>query len=108
MQGLWVRRRTLRLPEADGRRGTVGPGTNPLSVAVVGDSVAAGTASRTIDRRSPASWRRRLHARYGRPVAWNVVAQGGLTAGEVATLLEGHDEVSRADFVVVSVGVNDT
>ena len=36
------------------------------------------------------------------------ILQGELTAGEVATLLEGHDEVSRANFVVVSVGVNDT
>ncbi len=107
-QGLWVRRRTLRLPEADGRRGTVGPGTNPLSVAVVGDSVAAGTGIADHRQTIAGQLARRLHLRYGRPVAWTVVAQGGLTAGEVATLLEGHDEVARANFVVVSVGVNDT
>jgi lysophospholipase L1-like esterase len=107
-QGLWVRRRTLRLPEADGRRGTFGPGTNPLSVAVVGDSVAAGTGIADHRLTIAGQLARRLHLRYGRPVAWSVVAQGGLTAGEVVTLLEGHDEVARANFVVVSVGVNDT
>jgi lysophospholipase L1-like esterase len=108
IQGLWVRRRTLRLPEAVGRRGTVGPGTNPLRLAVVGDSVAAGTGVPDHAHTIAGQLARRLHARYGRPVAWTVVAQGGLTAGEITTLLDGHDEVARADFVVVSVGVNDT
>ena len=107
-QGLWVRRRTLALPVADGRRGTIGSGTNPLSVAVVGDSVAAGAGIADHRQTVAGQLARRLHARYGRPVAWNVVAQGGLTAGEITTLLDGHDEVAWADFVVVSVGVNDT
>ena len=107
-QGLWVRRRTLRLPEADGCQGTIGPGTNPLLVAVVGDSVAAGAGIADHRQTIAGQLARRLHARYGRPVAWTVVAKGGLTAGEVTTLLDGHDEVARADFVVVSVGVNDT
>jgi len=107
-QGLWVRRRTLRLPEAAGRRGTIGTGTNPLSVAVVGDSVAAGTGIADHHQTIAGQLAQRLHARYGRPVSWTVVAHGGLTAGEVTTLLEGHDEVARANVVVVSVGVNDT
>lgn len=107
-QGLWVRRRTLRLPEADGRQGGCGPGINPLRVAVVGDSVAAGTGIPDHRQTIAGQLALRLHARHGRPVAWTVVAQGGLTAGEVAALLDGHDEVARADFVVVSVGVNDT
>ncbi len=107
-QGLRVRRRTLRLPEAEGPRGTIGPGTNPLRVALVGDSVAAGTGIADHRRSVAGQLARRLHARHGRPVAWTVVARGGLTAGEVTTLLDGNVEVARADFVVVSVGVNDT
>ncbi len=108
VQGTCVRRRTPRLPEADGREGTAGRGTNPLCLALVGDSVAAGTGIGHHDHTIAGQLARRLHGRYGRPVAWSVVAHGGLTAGEITSIVAERVEVARADFVVVSAGVNDT
>ncbi len=108
VQGTWVRRRTLRLPEAAGATGSVGRGPSPLRLAVVGDSVAAGVGLDHHEHAIAGQLARRLHGRYGRPVAWTVVAQGGLTAGGAADLVAGRTHAFDADFVVVSVGVNDT
>ena len=111
VQGARVRRRTPRLAEADGRDGTVGRGPAPIRLAVVGDSFAAGQGLGHHERSVAGELSRRLHARHGRPVAWQVIAQGGLTAGEVLDLCERHglgETDTAPDFVVVSVGVNDT
>jgi lysophospholipase L1-like esterase len=111
VQGVRVRRRTPRLPEADGRQGVVGRGPGAIRLTVVGDSVAAGQGVGHHERSVAGELARRLHARHGRPVAWQVVARGGLAAGEVLDLCERHgfgEDGAAPDFVVVSVGVNDT
>jgi lysophospholipase L1-like esterase len=108
VQGTWVRRRTPRLPEAAGVTGSIGRGPSPLRLAVVGDSVAAGVGLAHHEQGIAGQLARRLHGRYGRPVAWTVVAHGGLTAGGVVDLLAARADDLDAEFVVVSVGVNDT
>lgn len=110
-QGLRMRRTILRLPEATGTSGLVTPDDptpDPLRLVVVGDSVAAGVG--VDDHRDTVAGElaQRLASSTGRPVGWTVVAQLGLTAGEVRMLVAGRRELGDADLVVLSVGVNDT
>lgn len=109
-QGLLVRRRTPRLPEAASTAGTAetaGTGGDVRRLVVVGDSLAAGVG--LADHRESVAgllaeqWARRD----GVSVAWRVLAQGGLTAGEVERLVDP-GALADADVIVLSVGVNDT
>lgn len=107
-QGLRVRRTTLRLPEAEGLVGQVGVGEHPLRLLVLGDSVAAGVGVGHHADTFAGRLAGRLAARSGRPVTWTVIACSGHTAGEARTHLQGRPELAAADFVVLSIGVNDT
>lgn len=106
-QGLRVRRRTLRLPDADGRVGG-SRGADDLRLVVVGDSVAAGVGvphhGLTVAGRLAAL----LAESRDRPVSWDVLARTGATAGDVLAMVREAPVVAGADVVVVSVGVNDT
>lgn len=108
-QGRRVRRTTARLPDATGPSGLCGEGSEPHSLVVVGDSVAAGVG---VDRHEhTVAGRLAAHlAGRGRPVTWTVVARTGATAAGVCVLVEELDDddvLARADVVVVSTGVND-
>jgi lysophospholipase L1-like esterase len=106
-QGLRVRRTVLRLPDADGLIGEVaGPGM-PLRLVVVGDSVAAGVGVDHHRETLTGELARLLAVTGGRAVSWEVIAQTGATAGEVAALVRDRPEVEAADVVLLSVGVND-
>lgn len=106
-QGLRVRRETLRLPDADGLTGLVGDG-EPLSLVVLGDSVAAGVGVDHHQDTLAGHLARRLATSRSRAVAWQVVALTGATAGDVLGFARESSALVSADVVVVSVGVNDT
>jgi len=106
-QGLSVRRRTLRLPGADGTTGTAGKG-QPLNLVVLGDSVAAGVGVAHHRDTLAGHLARLLAASRGSAVAWQVVARTGATAGDVLQLARESSALSTADVVVISIGVNDT
>lgn len=114
VQGRRVRRTTPRLPEAAGpTSGSVGAHDSPLSLLVLGDSVAAGVGLAGHHESLAGRVAARLHLAMGRPVAWRVHARSGATAVDVRDLLaedaSGADGVAgeAPDVVVVSVGVND-
>ncbi len=105
-QGLRVRRTVERLPDADGRTGTVGTGPQRLRVVVVGDSVAAGVGVGHHRDTVAGQLAARLAWRYDATVDWSVHACTGHTAGEAHRHLESV-ELAGADVVLVSIGVND-
>ncbi len=103
-QGLAVRRRALRLPEATGpRAGSAGSGRR-YGLLVVGDSAAAGVGAATQDEALVGQLRDRLADRYR--VDWRLVATTGHTAGEALRALAAVEDF-RIDGAVTSVGVND-
>lgn len=108
VQGLRVRRTVPRLAEAEGVVGRVGEGEQPVRLVVLGDSVAAGVGVEHHGESLAGALAHRIAAAEGRPVAWTVIARGGLTAAGVRELMAGRGELAEADHVVVSVGVNDT
>ncbi|ARQ69155.1 SGNH/GDSL hydrolase family protein [Streptomyces marincola] len=111
-QLLWVRKRTPRLPEAEGSDGRAegGERTEPgLRLLVVGDSMAAGVGVAHHRAGLAGQLAEGLATATGRPVVWRVVARSGATArSTVRRLAEGPVGFAEPpDVVVVVVGIND-
>lgn len=103
-QGLWTRRRTLRLPEAEGpRTGCVGNGPL-LRVLILGDSAAAGVG---VASQADALAGRLVHCLSGDfRIDWRLEATTGHKTKD-ALLRLAQIEPQPFDAVIVSLGVND-
>ncbi|NUU38750.1 SGNH/GDSL hydrolase family protein [Pseudomonas sp. C2B4] len=104
MQGIYTRRVTPKLPEAEGEReGEAGDG-KPLRLLILGDSAAAGVgASTQADALSG-----QLVSRLARDfrVSWKLSAQSGLDSQALLEWLEQHTP-EPFDVALLSIGVND-
>ncbi len=106
-QAKWLQRKALRLPEPAGpREGQVGEGPLALSILVVGDSSAAGVGVADQAQALALPLARRLNARLGAAVAWQLVAQTGVNTAEARALVR-KTPLRAADVVVTALGVND-
>lgn len=106
LQGLWLRRRALRLPGAPGeRRGSCGDG-NPLRLLALGDSIMDGVGTGHVQDSLPVQFARALAEELGRRVDWLIEAQTGNTIDDVLARLDAVEAGFRADVVLLSVGVN--
>ncbi len=104
LQGLAVRQRALRLPEAAGpRSGVVGRGPR-LRLLVLGDSSAAGVGVR--HQREALSGQLVTALAQQRRVAWRLVASTGWTTRDAHAALAGLG-AARFDVAVTALGVND-
>ncbi len=104
VQALGLRKRALKLPEADGARsGTLGSGP-VLRLLIVGDSSAAGVGAETQDRALSGRLARALAPHH--EVRWQLIAQTG--ASTRSTLDRIADQsLPQADIVLIILGVND-
>lgn len=103
-QGLYTRRMTPRLPEAEGeRQGEAGSG-DVLRLLIVGDSAAAGVGAATQGEALSGRLVERLAEDY--QVAWKLWARSGLDSQGLLELLEQHAPESF-DVALLSIGVND-
>lgn len=109
-QGVRVRQRALRLPEAAGPRvGRAGGDGGPpgLDLLVVGDSSAAGVGVATQDQALAAPLAAALAARLRVPVGWQLVATSGHGVGDALQALRDAPDLRPADLMLVVLGVND-
>ncbi len=107
-QGRMVRRATPRLDEAPGNRAGVAPGPDPaLRIVGLGESpmAAVGLADQ-VDGLVPRV-AAKLSAACGRSVEWRTAARSGATARVARKTLLMELPASRADLVIVALGVND-
>ncbi|MFD4208600.1 SGNH/GDSL hydrolase family protein [Micromonospora tulbaghiae] len=108
LQGVWLRS-TLRLASAPGGgvSGTVpGPGAEPLRLAVLGDSTAAGCGVTDGEEAFAASLAQELAARTRRPVGWQADGQFGATSRRIRFQLVPRLD-DDLDLVVLLAGAND-
>jgi len=107
VQGLWLRTKAIRLPEASGdKTGICGQG-DPLHLLALGDSIIAGVGTGTVMRSMPVQFAQSLAKQQKCSVHWHV---DGTNGADISHLLEricrfnGHQKV---DVVLISIGVND-
>jgi lysophospholipase L1-like esterase len=109
-QGVRVRRRALRLPEAAGpRAGRAGSGGERpgLNLLVVGDSSAAGVGVPAQDEALAAPLAAALASRLHVPVGWQLVATSGHGVQDALRALREAPDLRPADLMLVVLGVND-
>ena len=104
IQGLFVRRTTIRLPEAAGARyGESGHG-DALKVLILGDSAAAGVGTASQQDALSGHMASRLSLKFR--LTWQLWAETGRTSRQCLALLEQQPS-EPFDAVLISLGVND-
>jgi lysophospholipase L1-like esterase len=105
-QGLWLRRRALRLPGAKGeRRGACGRG-EVLQLLAVGDSIIDGVGTESMQQALPVRFARALSQEMQRQISWRVEGESGLNISGLLQRLDELDE-ETTDIILISIGVND-
>lgn len=108
IQGLWVRLRTPRLPEASGPRfGTVERSGEPFDLIVLGESPVAGIGARTHEVALTGRTASALARRTERTVKWQTYGLSGATARRTLRELVPQIAGRNADAVIIALGVND-
>lgn len=104
MQGVYTRRITPKLPEAEGEReGLAGQG-EALRLLILGDSAAAGVGASSQADALSGQLVSRLAKAY--QVCWKLWAQSGLDSQTLLDRLEQHAP-EPFDVALLSIGVND-
>ncbi|MEI2671173.1 MAG: SGNH/GDSL hydrolase family protein [Marmoricola sp.] len=115
VQGVLVKRRAERMPEAAGVHGWIAASHDTdeadrrehLRLVVLGDSSAAGLGVDHNLEGMAGQTALQIAQHRGLPVTWEVRGMGGLTAGELVDYVV-QAPMDYADVVVIAVGVNDT
>ena len=108
LQGLWVRVRTPRLPEASGPcRGIVEGESPPLNLVVLGESPVAGIGAPTHELALTGQTALALARRSNRKVNWRALGLSGATAERARLDLVPEIADEFADILIVVLGVND-
>ena len=108
VQALWVKSRTPRLPEPEGKRsgGAVAKNNSrqQVSVLIAGDSAAAGVGVLYQQQALSGQCEINLSMRY--KVSWYLCAQTGLKSAELLERIKLLS-IPSIDVAVISIGVND-
>ena len=107
VEGLWLRRTALRLPEAGGARcgvAGVGPGMHLLAL---GDSIIAGVGTGTMEHSLPVQFANALAASRACAVHWRAEGANGADIRDLREHIGGLPADCRADLILISIGVND-
>ena len=106
-QGLWVKRTARRLPPAFGpRTGVVGVGET-RRLLLVGDSIIDGVGVEQLVDALPGQIAAALAQRYQCCVQWQAFGDNGASCADLLRTLPAVLAAEPADWVFVSVGVND-
>jgi lysophospholipase L1-like esterase len=105
LQGIWTRKRALKLPEAAGSRS--GGDAGPLML-VLGDSVVAGVGVATTSEALPAQLAAALTRKTGTAYRWRALGSNGHRLQDVLLTLQQIQFLEeKPDLIVINVGVND-
>jgi len=104
IQGIWVRTRTVRLPEPDGQRSGKSGSGESLRLLILGDSAAAGVGVNSQEKALTGQVVSRLSTRFN--LHWHLDAKTGRTTYDTLQVLKSR-QAENYDVVLISLGVND-
>lgn len=104
-QAIYVKRTTLRLPEADAQN----PSSKPEGIQLlhIGESTVAGVGVTSLEQGLTANLATQLESSLHQPVNWHSFGVNGIRLNELINEVE-QQTLDQADLVVVTMGVNDT
>lgn len=102
LQGLWLRRSAMRLPEAVGPREG---GSGEFRLLVMGDSVVAGVGIESTEDALPARLAQQIETCRSGGVSWRGLGHNGDRIRDLLKRLPLVD--APADLVIINIGVND-
>jgi lysophospholipase L1-like esterase len=107
VQGLWLRRTAIRLPEASGARtGISGQGAE-LHLLALGDSIIAGVGTGSMERSLPVQFARALAESRQCRVHWHIDGANGADISDLRQSMARLAHDRQADVILISIGVND-
>ncbi len=110
VQGIQIRKKVPKLPEATGTEGRCIVETNqkkPLQIISLGESTVAGVGVKTHEEGFTGTFARELSNQIGVTIEWRVYAKSGYTAKQVRALLIPKIEEKNPDLILVGLGGND-
>lgn len=105
IQGTWLKKNMVHLPEPVGTRFGINGTGQPLRLLILGDSAAAGVGVEHQDEALAGQLVKQLSQNY--QVHWRLEATTGHTSEQVIERIKSQIEPQAYDVVITSVGVND-
>ena len=108
LQGRVTRWKVGLLPDAGGeRKGITGPGDEPATLWVMGESTVAGLGARDHEHALAGQFAVNLSRYLNKPVRWQVLGKNGVTARQTIDELLPQMPNERFDFILLGLGGND-
>ena len=107
VQGLWLRKTAIRLPEASGSRSGVSGSGERLVLLALGDSIIAGVGTVRIDNSLPVQFAEALAATSACSVHWRIEGENGADISDLRQSISRLPPEQAADVILISIGVND-
>jgi lysophospholipase L1-like esterase len=107
LQGLWLRRTAIRLPEATGARTGVSGSGEEFHLLALGDSIIAGVGTGSMDASLPVQFAHALAKTRQCSVHWHTQGANGADIADLRTTLSRFHQEQQADVILISIGVND-
>ena len=108
VQGLYVRKTSMRLSPASGpRSGQFGQGDAELKVLSIGDSSAAAVGLEKTSGAIGPQLANKLHDRTGKTVLWHISGHNSAVAGEIRDHVVPNLEPVEYSHIFIMLGTND-
>ena len=108
VQGLDVRRKSMRLSPASGPRSGQAGGGEPASfLLTIGDSSAAAVGVEQTSGALGPQLARKLSRAEGKPVAWHISGHNSATAGQIRDHVVPNLQARAYTHIVIMLGTND-
>lgn len=107
VQGLWLRRTAIRLPEAKGARTGVAGQGEKLHLLSLGDSIIAGVGTGNMESSLPVRFAHALADSRRCSVHWHVQGANGADITDLRKTVGQLEHGQKADVILISIGVND-
>ena len=107
LQGLWIKRTAIRLPEARGQKNGISGAGEPFNLLALGDSIIAGTGTEIVEQSFPVHFAQAIADRHQCSVHWQTEGTNGLDISQLRQKLKTFESKQEFDMIVISIGVND-